>query len=236
MQIEWIGTTSQFDIAHLSIDYKTIEENDFSWKLQIDSIDKAQEELKNPKDLEEFNDALNYVLSVINPPPIPQHHATLLITTKEAHPWTIMGFNELNVNAIFTFKCDSLIASHGLLIYRNHIFAAALDHPSIYVWHLNSRDQDYKKLTVAGPASSMTFIGDSPVLACAIGNKIFLYKLDSGRHLITLSGHIRTINNLLFHEDENCLISAGEDTFIHRWYVCCVLAIQSRSTLGDPIN
>ncbi|CAF3022389.1 unnamed protein product, partial [Rotaria sp. Silwood2] len=42
----------------------------------IDSIDKAQEELKNPKDLEDFNDALNYVLSVINPPPIPQHHAT----------------------------------------------------------------------------------------------------------------------------------------------------------------
>ncbi|CAF3300951.1 unnamed protein product [Rotaria sp. Silwood2] len=221
MQIEWVGTTSQFDIAHLSIDYKTIEENDFSWKLQIDSIDKAQEELKNPKDLEDFNDALNYVLSVINPPPIPQHHATVLITTKEAHPWTIMGFNELNgnVNAIFTFKCDSLIASHGLLIYRNHIFAAALDHPSIYVWNLNSRDQDYKKLTVAGPISSMTFIGDSSVLACAIGNKIFLYRLDNGRYLITLSGHIRTINNLLFHEDENYLISAGEDTFIHRWNI-----------------
>jgi len=51
-----------------------------------------------------------------------------------------MGFNELNVNVnvIFTFKCDLLIASHVLLIYRNHIFAAALDHPSIYVWNLNS--------------------------------------------------------------------------------------------------
>jgi hypothetical protein len=52
-----------------------------------------------------------------------------------------MGFNELNgnLNVIFTFKCDSLIASHGLLIYRNHIFAAALDHPSIYVWNSSSR-------------------------------------------------------------------------------------------------
>jgi hypothetical protein len=52
-----------------------------------------------------------------------------------------MDFNELhvNLNVIFTFKCDSLIASHGLLIYRNHIFAAALDHPSIYVRNLNSR-------------------------------------------------------------------------------------------------
>ncbi|CAF4151717.1 unnamed protein product, partial [Rotaria sp. Silwood2] len=43
--------------------------------------------------------------------------------------------------------------------------------------------------------------------------------LDNGRYLITLSGHIRTINNLLFHEDENYLISAGEDTFIHRWNI-----------------
>jgi len=59
MQIEWVGTTSEFDVAHLSIDYKTIEENDFSWELQIDSIDKAEKELKNPKYLEEFNDALS---------------------------------------------------------------------------------------------------------------------------------------------------------------------------------
>jgi hypothetical protein len=62
MQIELIKTTSQFDIAHLSIDYKTIEKNDFNWKLQIDSIDKAQEELKNPKALKEFNDALSKFL------------------------------------------------------------------------------------------------------------------------------------------------------------------------------
>jgi len=59
MQIEWVNTTSQFDIAHISIDYKTTKDNDFNWKLQIDSIGKAQEELKNPKALEEFNDALS---------------------------------------------------------------------------------------------------------------------------------------------------------------------------------
>lgn len=33
-------------------------------------------------------------------------------------------------------------------------------------------------MTVAGPISSMTFIRDSTVLACAIGNKIFLYKVN----------------------------------------------------------
>jgi hypothetical protein len=32
-------------------------------------------------------------------------------------------------------------------------------------------------MTVAGPISSMTFIRDSTVLACAIGNKIFFYKV-----------------------------------------------------------
>jgi len=32
-------------------------------------------------------------------------------------------------------------------------------------------------MTVAGPINSMTFIRDSTVLACAIGNKIFLYKV-----------------------------------------------------------
>ncbi len=32
-------------------------------------------------------------------------------------------------------------------------------------------------MTVAGPVSSMTFIRDFTVLACAIGNKIFLYKV-----------------------------------------------------------
>lgn len=33
-------------------------------------------------------------------------------------------------------------------------------------------------MTVAGPVNSMTFIRDSTVLACAIGNKIFLYKVN----------------------------------------------------------
>ena len=32
-------------------------------------------------------------------------------------------------------------------------------------------------MTVAGPISAMVFIRDSTVLACAIGNKIFLYKV-----------------------------------------------------------
>ena len=32
-------------------------------------------------------------------------------------------------------------------------------------------------MAVAGPISSMTFVRDSTVLACAIGNKIFIYKV-----------------------------------------------------------
>ncbi|CAF4819966.1 unnamed protein product, partial [Rotaria magnacalcarata] len=43
--------------------------------------------------------------------------------------------------------------------------------------------------------------------------------LDNGEHLITLSAHIRTINNLLFDEDQDCLISVGEDNLIHRWNI-----------------
>ncbi|CAF2052944.1 unnamed protein product [Rotaria magnacalcarata] len=148
-----------------------------------------------------------------------QHQPTVLITTQNAHPWTISGFNGLNGNVLLTFKCDAPVASHSLLCSRDHIYAAAIDRPSIYVWKLNSRNRDYKKITVAGPVSSMTFIRDSTVLACAVGNKIFLYKLDNGEHLITLSAHIRTINNLLFDEDQDCLISVGEDNLIHRWNI-----------------
>ncbi|CAF3398289.1 unnamed protein product [Rotaria socialis] len=148
-----------------------------------------------------------------------QHQPTVLITTQNAHPWTISGFNGLNGNVLLTFKCDAPIASHSLLCSRDHIYAAAIDRPSIYVWKLNSRNRDYKKITVAGPVSSMTFIRDSTVLACAVGNKIFLYKLDNGEHLITLSAHIRTINHLLFDEDQDCLISVGEDNLIHRWNI-----------------
>ncbi|CAF1111546.1 unnamed protein product [Adineta steineri] len=148
-----------------------------------------------------------------------QYQPTVLITTQHAHPWTISGFNGLNGNVLLTFKCDAPVVSHGLLCSRDHIYAAAIDRPSIYVWNLNSRNRDYKKMTVAGPISCMTFIRDSTVLACAIGNKIFLYKLDNGQHLITLSAHIRTINHLLFDEDQDCLISAGEDNLIHRWNI-----------------
>jgi hypothetical protein len=38
-------------------------------------------------------------------------------------------------------------------------------------------------MTVAGPVNSMTFIRDSTVLACAIGNKIFLYKVNYNYHI-----------------------------------------------------
>jgi len=150
---------------------------------------------------------------------MPQHQPTVLFTTQQAHPWTISGFNGLNGNVLLTYKCDAPVASHGLLCSRDHIYAAAIDRPSIYVWNLNSRNRDYKKMTVAGPVNSMTFIRDSTVLACAIGNKIFLYKLDNGQHLTTLSAHIRTINHLLFDEDQDCLISVGEDNLIHRWNI-----------------
>ncbi|CAF3429504.1 unnamed protein product [Rotaria sp. Silwood1] len=148
-----------------------------------------------------------------------QYQPTVLITTQQAHPWTISVFNGLNGNVLLTFKSDAPVARHGLLCSRDHIYAAAIDRPSIYVWKLNSRNRDYKKITVAGPINSMIFIRDSTILACAIGNKIFLYKLDNGQHLITLSAHIRTINHLLFDEDQDCLISVGEDNLIHRWNI-----------------
>ena len=68
-----------------------------------------------------------------------QHQPTVLMTTQQSHPWTISGFNGLNGNVVLTFKCDAPVASHGLLCSRDHIYAAAIDRPSIYVWNLNSR-------------------------------------------------------------------------------------------------
>jgi len=70
---------------------------------------------------------------------ISQNQPTVLITTQQAQPWTISGFNGLNGNVLLTFKCDAPVASHGLLCSRDHIYAAAIDRPSIYVWNLNSR-------------------------------------------------------------------------------------------------
>lgn len=68
-----------------------------------------------------------------------QQQPTVLVTTQQAHPWTISGFNGLNGNVLLTFKCDAPVVSHGLLCARDHIYAAAIDRPSIYVWKLNSR-------------------------------------------------------------------------------------------------
>jgi hypothetical protein len=68
-----------------------------------------------------------------------QYQPTVLITTQQSHPWTISAFNGLNGNVLLTFKCDAAIALHGLLCSRDHIYAAAIDRPSIYVWNLNSR-------------------------------------------------------------------------------------------------
>ncbi|CAF0832432.1 unnamed protein product [Didymodactylos carnosus] len=76
---------------------------------------------------------------------------------------------------------------------------------------------DYKKLTVAGPVSSMVFMFEKTWLACAIGNRIFIYKIDEGRHISTLSAHIRQINVLLYDDDKGCLISGGEDGLVYRW-------------------
>ena len=68
-----------------------------------------------------------------------QYQPTVLITTQQSHPWTINAFNGLNGNVLLTFKCDAAIALHGLICSRDHIYAAAIDRPSIYVWNLNSR-------------------------------------------------------------------------------------------------
>ncbi len=70
---------------------------------------------------------------------MPQYQPIVLMTTQQAHPWTISGFNGLNGNVLLTFKCDAPVASHGLLCSQDHIYAAAIDRPSIYVWNLNSR-------------------------------------------------------------------------------------------------
>ncbi len=68
-----------------------------------------------------------------------QLQPTVLLTTQQSHPWTISGFNGLNGNILLTFKSDAPVASHSLLCSRDHIYAAAIDRPSIYVWNLNSR-------------------------------------------------------------------------------------------------
>lgn len=61
------------------------------------------------------------------------------MTSQQAHPWTISGFNGFNGNVLLTFKCDAPIAYHGLVSTADQIYAAAIDRPSIYVWSLNSR-------------------------------------------------------------------------------------------------
>jgi len=70
---------------------------------------------------------------------VSQYQPTVLITTQQANPWTISGFNGLNGNVLLTYKSDAPVAFHGLLCSRDYIYAAASDRPSIYVWNLHSR-------------------------------------------------------------------------------------------------
>jgi WD40 repeat protein/serine/threonine protein kinase len=124
---------------------------------------------------------------------------------------------------------------------KGKLLARGLTDGAVEIWDLGV---DRRVVTLPGDpeagtrsVSALAFSPDGEVLAAGYGQKhgdaaINVWKISTGRLLVTLAGHKSQVNSLAFSRDGKRLASSGDDEFIKVWDVMAgseFLSIRSRA-------
>ncbi|CAL4128915.1 unnamed protein product [Meganyctiphanes norvegica] len=99
-----------------------------------------------------------------------------------------------------------------------YMMSGQKDKPLLQAWVINQHDPMHIRLSVPGPVSAMDVSKANPKYCIlGIGEKIYIYKLLSGRLIGVTSRHYQSVTCLKFTDCGNYFISGGEDGFVYMW-------------------
>ncbi|KAH8289376.1 hypothetical protein KR054_004348 [Drosophila jambulina] len=120
---------------------------------------------------------------------------------------------------LMRYKGGGIAQHHGLaMIGLTYVFSANSAKPLIHVWPVNKQEQMASlRFVVPGKVNAMALTPDGCFLAAGIQENIYLWHMNTGRMLNTLSKHYQPITCLRFTDNGEHFISGGKDGAVLVW-------------------
>ncbi|XP_017065917.1 WD repeat-containing protein 18 [Drosophila eugracilis] len=120
---------------------------------------------------------------------------------------------------LMRYKGGGCAQHNGLeMIHLNYLFSANSAKPLLHVWPINKQEQMTGiRFVVPGKVNALALTPDGSFLVAGIQENIYLWHMNSGRMLNTLSKHYQAITCLRFTDNGEHFISGGKDGAVLVW-------------------
>ncbi|XP_016948415.1 WD repeat-containing protein 18 [Drosophila biarmipes] len=120
---------------------------------------------------------------------------------------------------LMRYKGGGCAQHHSLeMIHLNYVLAANSAKPLLHVWPINKQEQMAQlRFVVPGKVNALALTPDGNFLVAGIQENIYLWHLNSGRMLNTLSKHYQAVTCLRFTDNGEHFISGGKDGAVLVW-------------------
>ena len=149
-----------------------------------------------------------------------QNQREVIITSDSSgESWSAAVWDPSTGSMLNTYKNAAAVGYHTLEIVRDtYVIAADVTKSLLYVWPLNGQSPVQNlRLTTPGKISALACTPNGSYLVAAVGEKIFLWQLTTGRLLGTAVRHYQTITCLKFSQDGSSFASGGDDGLVFIW-------------------
>ncbi|KAH8340435.1 hypothetical protein KR067_002320 [Drosophila pandora] len=141
---------------------------------------------------------------------------------------------------LMRYKGGGCAQHQGLsIIGLNYLFAANAAKPLIHVWPINKQEQmSGIRFVVPGKVNAMAVTPDAAFLVAGIQENIYLWHLNTGRMLNTISKHYQAVTCLRFTDSGEHFISAGKDGAVLVWNLtsaCAPLDTGNGQDSNEPL-
>ncbi|KAH8396303.1 hypothetical protein KR222_007691 [Zaprionus bogoriensis] len=140
---------------------------------------------------------------------------------------------------LMRYKGGGTMQHHGLQMLGAHfVIAANSTKPLLHVWPLNGQEQmSTIRYVVPGKVNALALTPDGAYLVAGIQETIYLWHLNTGRLLNTLSKHYQPITCIRFSDRGEHFVTAGKDGAVLVWNLtqCVVPCASGDSDENAPL-
>ncbi|EDW78468.1 uncharacterized protein Dwil_GK16448 [Drosophila willistoni] len=120
---------------------------------------------------------------------------------------------------LMKYKGGGNAQHHSLAMLSSHyVMAANTMKPLLHVWPINGQEQmSGLRFVVPGKVNALALSPDGAFLVVGIQENIYIWHLNTGRMLNTISRHYQAITCLRFNDNGEHFVSAGKDGAVLVW-------------------
>lgn len=117
-------------------------------------------------------------------------------------------------------------ANHTLSVLRSeYVVAGNLTKPLLHVWPINAQEQMTAiRFVVPGTVTALTLSPDAVYMVAGIQETLYIWHVQTGRMMNTLSKHYQTVTCIKFTSDGSHFVSCGKDGAALVWNLTRVVS------------